>query len=247
MLWTTQELIQLVKDDLGLRDLPPTVTDTELLERFKNSCLKEFSLVYPRMETFNMGREDLVDKVSANRSYIPGVRYRIPKYITLQMEVLSIVDIEPLRASGYADVMWPFGATLAPDDIMTSVMAVQAAATVGQNVVHSLTWDYDSMRNWITLYHGWSTASYKVTCTVVHDPSLSTIPPTAMSTLRELTMYDLGQYIYNSIKRKNNIDTGVGTITLNVDDFADYGNRKRELLERLSEDANLDFDTIEYY
>ena len=41
MLWTAQELIQLVKDDMGLRDLPPTVTDKDLLNRFKTLCLKE--------------------------------------------------------------------------------------------------------------------------------------------------------------------------------------------------------------
>ena len=128
ILWTAQELIQLVKDDLGLRDLPPTVTDVELLNRFKTSCLREFSLVYPKMETFNMGREDLVDKTEAYRSYIPGVRYKIPKFVTDQMQVLAIVDIEPLKASGYSDVMWPYGAALAPDDIMTSVAAIQAAS-----------------------------------------------------------------------------------------------------------------------
>jgi hypothetical protein len=194
-----------------------------------------------------MGREDLVDKTEAYRSYIPGVRYRIPQYITSQMQVLAIVDIEPIKASGYSDVMWPYGAGLAPYDIMTSVTAIQAAASVGQNVVHALTWDYDAMRNWITLHHGWSTASYKVTFTTLHDESLSSVPPTAMSTLRELAMYDLGQYIYNTIKRKNNIDTGVGTITLNIDDFQDYGARKRDLLEKLAEDANLDVDSIDYY
>jgi hypothetical protein len=247
MLWTAQQLIQLVKDDMGLRDLPPTVSDTELLNRFKTSCLKEFSLIFPRLENFNMGREDLVDKTEAYRSYIPGVRYRIPKYITEQMEILAVNDIEPLRASGYADVMWPYGSSLAPDDVMTSVVSIQAAAAVGQNVVHALTWEYDSMRNWITLFHGWSTGSYKVTVSTCHDESLSTVPPTAMSTLRELAQYDLGQYIYNTIKRKNNVDTGVGTITLNIDDFQDYGSRKRDLLKELSEDANLDVDTIDFY
>ena len=247
MIWTAQQLIQLVKDDLGLRDLPPTVTDVELLERFKNSCLKEFSLIYPKMETFNLGREDLVDKSEAYRSYIPGIRYRVPRYITEQSPVLAIVDVEPLRASGYSDTMYPFGAGLAPDDIMVSVASVQTAASVGANVVHALTWEFDSMRNILLLYHAWSTTSYKVTYTTIHDESLSSVPPTAMSTLRELAMYDLGQYIYNTIKRKNNIDTGVGTITLNIDDFADYGSRKRDLLEKLSEDANLDVDSIDYF
>ena len=76
---------------------------------------------------------------------------------------------------------------------------------------------------------------------------MSTVPPTAMSTLRELATYDLGQYIYNTLKRKNNIDTGVGNITLNIDEFSDYGNKKKDLLDRLTEDANLDFDEIEYF
>lgn len=247
MLWTAQQLIQLVKDDLGLRDLPPTVTDAELLDRFKNSCLKEFSMIYPKMETFNMGREDLVDKAEIERFYLSGVRYRIPRFITEQFTVLAIMDIEPLKANGYSDVMWPFGAALAPDDIMTSVSAIQTAATVASNVVHALTWDFDAMRNIITLYHAWSTITYKVSFTTVHDESLSSVPPTAMSSLRELATYDLGQFIYNTIKRKNNVDTGVGTITLNIDDFQDYGSRKRDLLEKLSEDANLDVDSIDYF
>ena len=247
MLWTAQELIQLVKDDMGLRDLPPTVTDQELLDRFTNSCLKEFSLIYPRLETFNMGRDDLLDPPNAYYSHSGGIRYRIPKYITAQnMEILSVLKIEPLRINGFSDCLWP-GIGFSPYDVMTSVTSIQAAAAVGQNVVNSLTWAYDSLKNIIVLYHGWSTISYRVRISVAHDPSLSTVPPTAMSTLRELATYDLGQYIYNTMKRKNNVDTGVGTITLNIDDFADYGSKKRDLLEKLSEDANLDVDELEYF
>lgn len=247
MLWTAQELIQLVKDDMGLRDLPPTVTDQDLLNRFKTSCLKEFSLIYPRIETFNMGREDLVDKTEAYRSMIPGVRYKIPRFVTAQMDILGIMKVEPLRSSGYTDLMWPYGVGFAPDQVMSSVSAIKAAAATGMNMVNSLTFEYDSMKQQITLYHGWSTGSYKVRATVLHDPSLSTVPPTAMSTLRELATYDLGQYIYNTLKRKNNIDTGVGNITLNIEEFSDYGSKKKDMIDKLSEDANLDFEEIEYF
>ena len=247
MLWTTQELIQLVKDDMGLRDLPPTVTDQDLLNRFTNSCLKEFSIIYPRIETFNMGREDLVDPTEAYRSKIPGVRYKIPRFVTAQMDVLSVLKVEPLRSSGYTDLMWPYGVGFAPDQVISTVSSIKAAAATGMNMVNSLTFEYDSLKQQITLYHGWSTGSYKVKLSVLHDPSLSTVPPTAMSTLRELATYDLGQYIYNTLKRKNNIDTGVGNITLNIDEFSDYGNKKKDLLDRLTEDANLDFDEIEYF
>ena len=121
MLWTAQELIQLVKDDMGLRDLPVTVTDEDLLNRFKNSTLKEFSLIYPRLETFNMGREDLVDPTEAYRSKIPGVRYRIPRHVLAQMDILAILKVEPLRSSGYTDLMWPYGVGFSPDDLISTV------------------------------------------------------------------------------------------------------------------------------
>jgi hypothetical protein len=247
MIWTTQELIQLIKDDLGIHDLPKVASDKELLNRFKNSCLKEFSLIYPILETFNMGRDDLVDPTEAFRSKIPGVRYQIPKFVTMQMNILSILKIEPLRSNGYTDLMWPYGVGFAPDQVISTVSSIKAAAATGMNMVNSLTFEYDPLRKWITLYHGWSTGSYKVRCSVEHDPSLSTVPDTAMSTLRELAMYDIGEYIYNSLKRKNNLDTGIGNITLNIDDFQDFGSKKREMIKELSEDANLDFEEIEYF
>ena len=83
--------------------------------------------------------------------------------------------------------------------------------------------------------------------TVAHDESLATVPSTAMMSLRELIMYDIGQYVYNTMKRKNKIDSPAGTIELNIDDLADCGNKKKELIERLMEDAELDFAEIDYF
>lgn len=247
MLWTLQELIQLVKDDLGLRDLPAPITDKDLLRRFETSCLREFSVVCPRLETFNMGRDDLTDPPQSYYAHTTGIKYRIPEYFIRQgMKILAVTKIEPLRMSGYADCMWP-GIGFDPFDVMESVTSIQAAAAVGQNVTSAMTWHWDSLKNEITLYHGWSTISYKVTVTVCHDVSLSTVPPTADSTLRRLAKLDLGEYIYNELKRKNNIDTGAGNITLNIDELADYGRQKEDFLRDLMEDANLDVESIMYF
>lgn len=247
MLWTLQELIQLVKDDLGLRDLPSAITDQALLNRFKSSCLKEFSVICPRLETFNMGRDDLVDPPQSCYAHSTGIKYKVPAYFIKQgMVILAVTNIEPLRMSGYADCMWP-GIGFDPFGVMESVVSIQAAAAVGQNVTSSLTYHWDSLKNEITLYHGWSTISYKVTVTVCHDLSLSTVPPTAAPALRKLAKLDLGEYIYNELKRKNNIDTGAGNITLNIDELADYGRQKEDYLRELSEDANLDVDSITFF
>lgn len=247
MIWTAQELIQIVKEDIGIRDLPSFVSDKDLLDRMINVPLKEFSLIYPRKENFNIGREDLVDPQDAYVSRVPGVRYLVPKYITMQYHILSILHVTPLRVNGYTDLFWPQGASFAADDVMLAISGIKASAAVGQNMVNALTFDWDSTRKWITIYSGWATASYTVTASIMHDPSLSTIPDTAMMSFKDLVTYDLGAYMYNIIKRKNKLDVGTGSIDLGIDELSDYRQKKQDLLEKLSEDSNLDQDYVEWW
>lgn len=247
MLWTAQDLIQLIKEDIGIRDLPSFVTDQDLLNRLKNSTLKEFSLIYPRQENFNIGREDLVDPNDAFRSRNQGIRYKVPQYVLAQYHILAVLHVMPLRVSGYTDRFWPEGATFGADDIMMAISSMKATAACGQNMTSALTFEWDSTRKWITLYSGWSTAAYTVRVSVMHDESLSTIPDTAMMTFRELATYDLGAYMYNIIKRKDKMDVGNGTIDLKIDDLSDYANRKKDLIKDLTEDANLDTEYVEWY
>lgn len=247
MLWTAQELIQIIKEDIGIRDIPSFVSDTDLLKRMTTVTLREFSMIYPRRETFNIGREDLVDPHDAYTSRVNGVRYLVPKYISLQYHILSILHVMPLRVNGYTDLFWPQSASFAADDVMLAVSGLKASAACGQNMVNALTFDWDSTRKWITIYSGWATASYTVTAAIMHDESLSTIPETAMLTFKELATYDLGAYMYGIIKRKDKIDVGTGTIDLGIEDLSDYKQKKLDLIKELSEDSNLDTDFIEWW
>ena len=246
MLYTLNQLIQLAKEDLGIRELPPPVTDQDLYNRVKNSALKELSIVYPRIEEFTIGKPDLVDPSEDVSTKYHGVRYRVPQYITHNFTPMDVIDVTNISQHALSDVMWPFAIGFSAPDTIASVASMKAMAAVGQNIVGAVTYNYDPMTNIITIYNGWTNGTYKVQMTVSHDENLSTIPPTAMLTVRELITNDIGQYIYNTLKRKDKLDTPAGNIDLRIDDLADCGNRKKELLEKLQEDCSLDFDIINY-
>jgi hypothetical protein len=247
MFYNLQQLVQLAKEDLALRELPPALSDAELLKRVKMSALKDISLIYPRIEEFNIGVADQVNPKELYSNRFQGVQYWVPKWILHQFEVLSVISVDNITPTGYADVMNPVALDFAPDDVMASVAGIQAAASVGRNIANAISYNYDTMRHIITIYNGWSSGSYRVRITVAHDENLSSIPSTAMMFVRDIITYDIGQFIYNTMKRKNKIDSPAGTIELNIDDLADCGNKKRDLIEKLLEDAELDFAEIEYF
>lgn len=247
MLYNLEQLVQLAKEDLALRELPPAVSDKEILERVKNSALKDFSIIYPRIIDFNIGVDDQVDPKQLYSNKMMGVRYNVPLWIKQQYEPLAVISVDNISPAGYADVMWPYGVGFAADSVMSVIGGIKAAAAVGQNITNSLTFNYDTMNQVITVFNGWTSGSYHIRMTVAHDASLATVPSTAMMSLRELIMYDIGQFVYNTMKRKNKIDSPAGTIELNIDDLADCANKKRELIERLMEDAELDYAEIDYY
>ena len=247
MFYTIQQLVQLAKEDLALRELPPAVTDADLLNRVKHSALKDISIIYPRIEEFNIGVADQVnpDEIFSNK--LTGVQYWIPKWVLNQFEVLAVISVDNITPTGYSDVMNPVALDFAPDDVMASVSSIQAAASVGRNIANAVSYNYDTMRHILTIYNGWSSGSYRVRITVAHDENLSSIPSTAMMFVRDIITYDIGQFIYNTMKRKNKIDSPAGTIELNIDDLADCGNKKKDLIEKLLEDAELDFAEIDYF
>lgn len=247
MFYNLEQLVQLAKEDLALRELPPALSDKELLNRVKNSSLKEFSIIYPRIEEFNIGVNDQTDPGQVYSNKLMGIRYNVPKWILAQFEPLAVISVDNISPAGYADVMWPYGVGFASDGVISNIAGIKAAAAVGQNIANAISFNYDTMNHIITIYNGWTSGSYHVRMTVAHDESLATVPSTAMLTLRKLIMYDIGQFVYNTMKRKNKIDTPAGTIELNIDDLADCGNKKDELIKELMEDAELDYAELDYF
>ena len=245
MVWNIQELIQVIKDDLGLRDLPPAITDADIIKRIERSSLKDFSIIYPRQETFRIGINDMVDP--CDRLYVKttGIRYYIPKHFLMQYNPITCISVDVCNAY-QGGLVWPYNLGYSPDDIMTGVAGIKALAGVAGNLCNAITHRYDNTKNWIIVYNGWTESTYEVMMGVMHDINLATIPNTAMLTFRDLATNDVGSYLYNTLMRRDNIDTGVGTIDLKIDRLADCAQRYKDLIKELSDEANLDMDEMEW-
>jgi hypothetical protein len=83
---------------------------------------------------------------------------------------------------------------------------------------------------------------------MTHDLSLSTIAPGAFTHLRQLAKLDIEAFLYNKLKRLDNLDVGIGNIQLKIENWEGSEDRMRELLNSWDEGgANLDIDNISYF
>lgn len=247
MLWNMQELLQLIKDDLDLTDLPNVLSDAALQKHIELSSLREMSVIYPRQEKFKMGYRDMVNPDDIYAPKHRGVEYNIPKWFLMQYRPVTLIAVEPISYNESYGSLLPYSIGYEPDDLITAVSGIKAMAGMAGNIVNAPTPEYDNARQIIKLYNGWSRNTWEVTMGVQHDPNLQTIPDTASITFRQLATYDTGAYIYSKIFRKDGVETGVGSITLNLDKLRDCQQKHDDLLKELIDEASLDSDTMVFF
>lgn len=246
-MWTIQQLVQLIKDDLELYDLPATVTDDQILSRIKRSSLMEFSIVYPRIERFRLTYNDMVEPGQVIGPRSRGIEYYIPKWFLIQFTPVCLIRVDPFRHGDYYGDTFAYSVGYDATDLITDIAEVKAMAGVAGNMAHAPTPSWDSSRNVITLYNAYYDGCYEVEMGVEHDDNLRTIPPTAMLTFRQLATYDVGEYIYSKIFRKDGVETGVGTVNLNIQNLQECKQKHADLLKELSDEAQLDTANIEFF
>lgn len=250
MYYTLSEVLTIVKQNIGMRDLPKPITDADLQWRLEHVVLKLFSEVYPYKSRFLLGEADRLCKpysgvpVSNITSY--SSIYRVPKHIYQEHHILDVTYVDIQRPSGYNDLYVPQGMFADPASTMAAVASMQAVAAISKNFTHALTWDF-KQPDIIVLYNGWTGGTYEVEITMDHDPSLSTIDPGATDFFLQLAEYDLGAYIYQKLRRVQNVDVGIGTVELGLDFLADYADKRRQLLDEASESAALDQLHVQFF
>lgn len=250
MYQTLSEIITLCKQDMGLRDLPKPVTDEEIQWRLVHSALKDFSIRYPYTAKFLIGENNKMCKpyvgVPTNHTNTYSGVYQIPKHYYQEQIIFSVTNVEIMRPNGYNDLYVPQGMIGDPASIMMGLASIQAVGAMARQMTHALTWDFKAP-DILIVYNGWTGGNYEIELAMSHDPSLSTIPPSTLPTFRELCLYDMEEFIYNKLKRVQSLDLGVGSIELKIDDWADAGSKRQELLKELDETCALDFEHIQYF
>ena len=244
MLYNLSEFITTVKRRIGIKDLPLPVSDKDIQENFINVTLKDFSLIYPRMEKVMVGDENLTKK--ARESFNTFYEYIIPKYVYEGTTILSIANFDVARPNGYSDFFIPNANWSTPDAVISAMADVRMAAGLASSMAKAPTCDFiepDTLR----VYNGWAGGKYYVELLLMHDPSLATVPAGAMHSLRKLAELDMKAYLYNELKRKDSLEVGVGSINLKIDDWSNADDQREDLFNQWAEEANLDFDHIKRF
>jgi hypothetical protein len=245
MLYNTSEFLTLLKEDMGIKDLPMPVDDQALIARLANSALKEFSVRAPVMTTCYMNDHQRVEQnqFSQTRSLL----YKIPKDVYVGTQIVGVYRVDISRPQGYSDVYVPQALWAAPDAIISAMADIKIAAATASAMGKAMTFRWEPPDK-IRLFNGWSSGVYEVDVGLVHDISLSTISPTAFPQLRELCQYDLETFLYNKMSRMDNLETGVGTINLNIGKWEGAEQRFKDLLKQWDQDgAILDLASITYF
>ena len=244
-LYNLSEFITTIKEDIGIKDLPLPVTDNEIIDRFRRSALTDFSVIYPRREICRVSDDHLTKRArdSMNTFY----EYQIPKFVYQGTVILNVSNFDVARPNGYSDFYIPNANWSTPDAIIGAMADVRMAAGLASALAKAPTWEFIKP-DIVRVYNGWAGGIYEVELLLRHDLSLSTVDDGAFPDLRKLAALDLAGYLYNNLKRKDNLEVGVGSIQLHIDDWSNAKNDYDELLKSWrDEGANLDFDHIRYY
>lgn len=244
MLYTISELLTQIKEDIGEEDLPMPVDDATLVKRIEQSALKIFSLYYPEIRTVFLTYKDIIDE--SYRTLNGGVLYQIPEKYYQDRTITGVYYLDT-AAIGSVDSTYLPNVTLdGADSILGSIADIQMASALGGMIAHAPTYQF-IQPNKIMIYNGWFMGSYLIDIGLSHDISLTTIPPTAMGSFKKLATLDIEEYLYNKLKRKENLEVGVGNISLKIENWENAASEKKDLLERWDEDAALNLDGISYF
>ena len=244
MLYNFSEFLTQIKEDIGIKDVPLPVDDVALTKRFITSALREFSVRYPRIEELIITQDMAIDLTS--RAAYGAVTYIIPEKYYRGSQILTVLSINSTGYGGSENFYNPTLFLGSSDMILESIADIKMASSLASMVGHAPTFRFDPP-NRLVIYNGWTGSAFRVEVGMLHDPSLSTIPPGAMTHLRQLATLDICEYLYGKMKRIQNLETGVGSISLQIDNWENAGQEKRELLKEWDEDASLSLDSINYW
>ena len=242
-LYTYDEFIARILDELDWNDMPMPVSNKDFMEHFRRSVLNPFSVFCPREEIIKIGEEN---RIAAQESFSSFRRYKLPSYLFPTQAILGVSYIEPISNLGYSnEYRIPYFGS--PDSLLMALSDVRMAASIGTQITRSVTTRF-TKPDILDVYGGYTGCCYELGMLLSHDISLSTVPDTAFEDLYKLAALDVKDYFYSKLKRKDNIETASLNISLKIEDWANAGNEKAELLETWKREGyNLNIDYVQFF
>lgn len=239
-LYNLSSFLQEIKENIGIGDIALPVTDEALQRRIVNSALKEFSLRAPFLRTILLTEKDLIDDPSISKeiSYHNHV-YRIPR---IEYEGTSILWVNNFKPRQYTYFTGGFGPV---DAAIAGVSDIRLAATIASTFGKAVTYNFQKPDRLI-VYNGYQNGTYECELALKHPSNLATIPEDTWSSFLRLAELDIEEYLYGLMKRKTEMDVGIGSINLKIDEWSDARQQKRDLLNEWDEDNVSGFHIVRF-
>lgn len=243
-LYTLSSFFELLKGDVGIKDVPIPVDDNELVRHFELSTMREFSVRYPVIREVWVTSDEAIDM--SQRSTSGSLTYIIPEKFWQGTEILDVLGLLPGGYGSEANMYMPNVVLGSADMLIESIADIKMAASLGQMMTHAPTWRFDPPDR-VTIFNGWASGSYRVELALKHDLSLATIPAGAFTDLRRLAVLDMKSFLYKKMKRLTNLDTGIGSIDLKIDDWESAEREMQDLLREWDDTVELGLARLSYF
>lgn len=241
-LYNLSQFLKLLKEDAEIGDLPLPVSDQEIIEHFDMKTLVDFSLICPFIEEVTLGPDnvDTFDRQRANQYQV----YKIPKYVYDGTCIVNVFDFQPYHGNGINDLYMPNNAGWAsPDAIIGAMADVRLAAGLASGLSKAPTIKFKKP-NKILAYNSWMNGYYVAEVGLKHSLSLATVEPGTFYTLRKLAIMDFKSFLYSKLKRKDNIETGVGSVDMKISEWSNISEERDQWYRELLDDSNLSYSHI---
>lgn len=237
-LYNLSEFIKLLKEDAELGDLPLPATDKQIIEHFDMKTLVDFSLICPLIEDVILDSNNMIEEDKQRTEYYQV--YKIPKYVYDGTVVVNVFDFQPHSGTIGGDIYLPSGPAgwASPDSIIGAIADVRMASGLASAFQKAPTIKFRAPDKIIT-YNAWVNGVYRAEIGLKHSLSLATVEPGQMYTLRKLALMDFKAYLYGRLKRKDGIETGVGSVDMKISEWSNVAEERDQWFKELLEDSNL--------
>lgn len=221
------QLLTSIKMDLGIYSLrlPFENPDEALMEVIRLKTLKTFSIFCPeiKVETVDLSKMRQLKNDYTHSIYIIDNPYPDREIVYIR----NVLPRNKLAGNGYCAPI--FDGTIGT---YLDMAMMQANADLVSVAAPAITFKFDEP-NILHLFN-FATAFGLVDLEIgyEHTQNLSTIPLTSWQSFLELATIDVKNFLYQSLKHYNEIQSAYGTISLKIDDWSNAESERKDLVER---------------
>lgn len=238
-------LITRIKRRIGIYgiDIPVDVNKlfTEVIE---DTTIPVFSMYEPDYQYLYVSTDNLQQihmGMQTEEYLLPDSQYR---------KIVCVADVSYDSESGYNNYpglnmtgLYQYN-PFASSTMHQNIMLANVQSQIYGKSFPSLRFDFRPPRT-IVFYNKILSNTLRIQIGYEHDKSLTSISPTLSESFFELALLDCTDAAYQIAKHWDTIETSIGSIKLNIDDWSNAAEQRKALLEDWTDRYHLDFPVAE--